>query len=317
VVFGPDGALYFSEPSLSRVRRVGPDGVIRTFAGSSNAQNAGDGGFATLAAVSSPFGLAFGKDGSLYIAQAPTSVDFPLFRIRRVATSGVITSAVGTGVWIGNSNAGDGRAMVGRPSGADRAGAGDHRRCRRQPAARGQWAHSQGDGVPAGVWGGADGDCIGDGSELYVFSAAGRLLVTLNAATRDTIYRFSYNNNRQLASITNANGLITTVERNSAGAVTALVGPNGQRTNVTLDANGHIASVVGPDNGLVGFTLDTNGMLARVVSPLGDTLMHYQYDSSGRVVGMINELGGATGFASAGGRRGSYPILVVPRFRCG
>src|SRR6266700_2280599 len=125
LAFGPDGSLYFSEPSLSRVRRVGPNGIIRTFAGSSQTQNMGDGGPATLAAVRGASGLAVGPDGSVYITalQSGALAD-PTFRIRRVASSGIITTVVGTGAFIGNSNqrgwAGDGgpaaAAQVGQVS---------------------------------------------------------------------------------------------------------------------------------------------------------------------------------------------------------
>src|SRR5256886_5404104 len=193
LAFGPDGALYFSDVSVNRVRRVGPDGIIRTFAGSSNAQNAGDGGLATLASVPNPFGVAFGKDGSPYIAQAPTSVDFPLFRIRRVATTGIITTAVGTGVWIGNSNA-PGWAGDGGPAPAARIGQvrviavgadgdlllADNGRIRKVT------------GFLPGFGVGQTVVASQDGRQLYVFSPNGRHLFTLNQLTGDTLYRFGY-----------------------------------------------------------------------------------------------------------------------------
>jgi PKD repeat protein len=91
---GPDGSLYISDSSNSRVRRVGPDGVITTFAGTGTFGSGGDGGPAIKASLGSPTGLALGSDGSLYIAD---SAEEP--RVRRVGPNGVITTFAGTGTF--------------------------------------------------------------------------------------------------------------------------------------------------------------------------------------------------------------------------
>jgi uncharacterized protein (TIGR03437 family) len=81
----PAGNLYISEFDGHRVRRVAPDGTIRTVAGTGIAGNGGDGGPATAAQLAFPAGLALDAAGSLYI------VDTVNVRIRKVR-AGIITT---------------------------------------------------------------------------------------------------------------------------------------------------------------------------------------------------------------------------------
>ncbi len=71
IAVGPDGSLYISEGPLFRVRRVGPDGIINTIAGTGRCCTfpLGDGGPPTQAQLNDPRGVAVGPDGSLFIAQ--------------------------------------------------------------------------------------------------------------------------------------------------------------------------------------------------------------------------------------------------------
>jgi streptogramin lyase len=90
VAIGPDGSLYIADGN-NRIRRVGPDGVITTVAGNGTIGFSGDGGPATQAELGTPFGVAVGPDGLLYIA------DFRNHRIRRVGADGIITTVAGDG----------------------------------------------------------------------------------------------------------------------------------------------------------------------------------------------------------------------------
>ena len=91
VAVGADGSVYLSSSGQSRVRRVTPDGIIATVAGNGTPGSAGDGGPATQAQLQMPRGLAFGPDGSLYIAEQAGN------RVRRVRPDGTITPVAGTG----------------------------------------------------------------------------------------------------------------------------------------------------------------------------------------------------------------------------
>jgi len=91
VAIGPDGSFYIAD-NEDCVRRVTPDGIIRTFAGQClNNGFSGDGGPATAAQLHGPEDLAFGPDGSLYIADTNNQ------RIRRVFPDGIIQTVAGSG----------------------------------------------------------------------------------------------------------------------------------------------------------------------------------------------------------------------------
>jgi hypothetical protein len=102
IVVAPNGDLYFSEYGGHRIRRIdGVTGIISTAAGTGvNSGPLGDGGPATLAALSSPTNLVFDRNGDLLIA------DGSHWRLRRVnMATGIINTVAGTGA-IGS--AGDG-----------------------------------------------------------------------------------------------------------------------------------------------------------------------------------------------------------------
>jgi sugar lactone lactonase YvrE len=88
LAFGPDGGLYIADTENRRIRRVGVDGIINTVAGNGDWGFNGDGGLATEASLNYPHSIAFGPDGSLYIADSDN-------RIRRVDVDGIINTVVG------------------------------------------------------------------------------------------------------------------------------------------------------------------------------------------------------------------------------
>ena len=82
-----DGGFLIAEMYGGRVRRVGPDGVISTLAGSGKGdifESSGDGGPAVAAQLSLPQHLAFLPDGSLLIGENKA--------VRRVAADGTIST---------------------------------------------------------------------------------------------------------------------------------------------------------------------------------------------------------------------------------
>lgn len=92
VIVDPSGNLYFSDSSNQRIRRVGAEGTITTIAGNGLDGFSGDGNFAINAAMSFPLGLARDQSGNIYFADANNN------RIRRIATSGIISTVAGDGI---------------------------------------------------------------------------------------------------------------------------------------------------------------------------------------------------------------------------
>ena len=88
----PDGGFLILDTNNYRVRRVFPDGTIRTVAGTGVRGYSGDGGAATAARISAPRGFALTGDGGYLLADSDNH------RIRRVSAEGIITTVAGTGV---------------------------------------------------------------------------------------------------------------------------------------------------------------------------------------------------------------------------
>lgn len=84
------GRLLYSEPARNIVRRIDTDGFIRTMAGTGAAGFSGDSAAATAATLYAPQGLASDGGGNLYIGDGSNC------RIRKVDTSGIITTVLGT-----------------------------------------------------------------------------------------------------------------------------------------------------------------------------------------------------------------------------
>ena len=85
------GNLYVAEGRSHRVRRIDTDGTVTTFAGTGIPGYSGDGGPASRARLAYPAGIAVGPAGDVYIADSWNH------RVRRVVSSGVISTVAGTG----------------------------------------------------------------------------------------------------------------------------------------------------------------------------------------------------------------------------
>lgn len=93
VVVDGSGKLYIADTQNNRVRSVSISGIISTVAGNGTINYGGDGGLATAASLSNPFGLAIDGSGNLYIADQQNQ------RIRKVSTPGSITTVAGNGTY--------------------------------------------------------------------------------------------------------------------------------------------------------------------------------------------------------------------------
>jgi DNA-binding CsgD family transcriptional regulator/sugar lactone lactonase YvrE len=85
------GNVYIADTLNHRVRRVGTDGMITTFAGTGQAGYAGDGKPGPVAELNLPTGLTIGFGDTLFIADTGNNV------VRQIALDGAIHTVAGTG----------------------------------------------------------------------------------------------------------------------------------------------------------------------------------------------------------------------------
>ena len=92
------GNLYIADPYYTtyhghhRIRKVDPNGIITTVAGTGERGFSGDGGLAVEAGFEDPADVILDSSGNLYIA------DYFDNRIRMVDPTGIINTVAGTGI---------------------------------------------------------------------------------------------------------------------------------------------------------------------------------------------------------------------------
>lgn len=97
------GNIYVSDWGNQRIRRINPEGIITTVAGTGQPGFSGDGGSAMKARLNEPYGIAIDNSGNIYIADSENH------RVRKISRDGVINTIAGTGV---PGFSGDGRMAV-------------------------------------------------------------------------------------------------------------------------------------------------------------------------------------------------------------
>ncbi len=105
-IFDNSGNLYIADTGNNVVRKITPTGTISLFAGTGSANHTGDNGRAMLAAINAPRDVAIDSLGNIYILEAGTN------DIRRVDTTGVITTCAGVPSTTANPTSGDGGAAT-------------------------------------------------------------------------------------------------------------------------------------------------------------------------------------------------------------
>ena len=86
-----DGNVYIADTHNYRIRRVDPEGIITTFAGTGERGFSGDGGPAVEARLNDPWDVTLDGDGNFYIADSYNH------RVRGIDPAGTITTFAGNG----------------------------------------------------------------------------------------------------------------------------------------------------------------------------------------------------------------------------
>ena len=104
------GNLYISDDYENRIRKVSSTGVISTYAGTGNCGYNGDNIASSKAMLCLPSGLVLDATGNLIVADGGN------FRIRKISTTGKITTIAGNGVYGYSGDGGSAtKASIGQP----------------------------------------------------------------------------------------------------------------------------------------------------------------------------------------------------------
>jgi len=216
VVVDPAGNVCASDGDNNLVVRISPSGVLTVVAGNGMAGFSGDGSPATSASLDHPGGVAMDAAGNLYIADS--------YRIRKVSSSGIISTVAGNGM---PGSSGDGgpatSASLNSPAAVAVDAAGNlyvadtlNNRVRKVGPS----------GIISTVAGNGTQGFSGDGGPATSASLANPWGVALDAA--GNLYIADYRNNRIRK--VSPTGIITTV----AGGGTAYPGDGGPATSASL-----------------------------------------------------------------------------------
>ena len=233
VLLDTSGNIYISEYFGNRIRKINTSGIISTVAGTGTGTYGGDGGPATAAQLNRPSGMGMDAAGNLYVA------DFDNNRVRKINTSGVISTIAGTGTsgYSGDGGAGT-SANLALPFRVAVDGPGNvyiadflNSRVRKVNTS----------GVITTVAGTGTNGFSGDGGPAIAADITYAFGVSLDAS--NNLYISDYNNNRIRK--VDGSGIITTVAGSGTGGFSGDGGPAtaAQLSNpvdVTFDGSGNM-----------------------------------------------------------------------------
>ncbi len=220
--------------------------------------------------------------GNIYIAGLYSN------RIRKVDTSGIITTIAGTG---SHSYGGDGgpptQAMLFYPSGVAVDNVGNtyiadsyNHRIRKISFPSIFWS-----AMTPGDIGFAEDNGLG-----HILFSAGLHKKTIDLATGETLYDFGYDQDNNLISITDQFNNQITIARDS-GVPTSITSPDGLTTTLTVDTNNHLTRITYPGGSYYDFEYTSDGLMTAKIEPEVNRFDHL-FDSTGRLTDAIDQEGG-------------------------
>jgi len=278
VAVGFDGSIYTVDLFPGAVRKIGPDGVIRTVA-------------AITGLTHGDRHIAIGFDGAIFVSVCCPGNVASIHRINPDGTTAVVAGGVQITIdirfigpngdggratqsdllnGVGLAMAPDGTLYVSGRIPQTIFGAGAHRVRRIRPA------------FPTfGV--GEIPVAVENGTEVLIFDSAGRHLRTHEALTGAVRHQFAYDAAGRLLRMTDVAGNVTSVERDGGGAPLGIVAPGGQRTALTVDGGGFLNTVTNPAGETTMLAYSAGGLLTTLTRP-GGGVTRFAYDTLGRLV---------------------------------
>ena len=212
------GNVYIADQGNQRIRKVdAATGVITTVAGNGTPGFSGDGGAAVDASLHNPTAVAVDSAGNLFIVSAGDlgGVDVVNHRVRKVDTTGMITTFAGDGI---SGFSGDGGAAVDARLADPRGVAVD--------SAGNVYIADQSNGRIRRV----------DAATLKITTVAGNGSSALTAVAVDSVRNLLYIadlSNRRVRKVSTGGGAITTAAGNGSGGFS---GDGGLATSASLDS---------------------------------------------------------------------------------
>lgn len=321
---GPDGALYLGDSLNHRLRRIGPEGMITTIAGTGLAESSGNGGPAQLAAFNYIGGIEVGVNGELYVTDNVAN------NLRIITPDGIVNAFAGTG---GQGSSGDGGlatlATFKDLWGITKLPVGDilitvNNKIRRidlngiiSTFAGNGASGSLIDGVPPAAAQLAIPQKISvlpDESILFVDNSQAKIrrIRTVNpsfspdqilVASEDAseLYVFAPDGRHQQTIDTHTNTPRYTFEYGAAdaeaiaGRLTKIIDGNGNITTISYDSNGAPTAITAPFGQVTQLTVDANGYLASITDPASDA-HYFTYSEDGLMQSMTDPRGNTSNF---------------------
>lgn len=322
VALDTEGNLYISEGMADRVRRVSPDGIISTVAGTGERGFSGDGGPATSAQLGSPSDVEVDSAGNLFI------VDRGNRCIRRVDPDGIINTVAGSCGREGFS--GDGgpahAALLNHPTAValDSIGnlyiadLGNDRIRKVTPdgiintlAGTGQWGFSGDGGPPSAARTGAPvGVAVGPSGGLYLTAMDSNSVRRISMAFRSgygedgtlvpssdgsRTYHFG-EAGRHLRTLDAATATVLySFDYSEEGLLSTVTDGDGNVTTFERNTSGQATAIIAPDGQRTELTVDSNGHLTAAENS-AENRWSMQYTDDGLLTRFENPNGHANAF---------------------
>lgn len=296
------GNLYIADTSNYCIRKVDPSGIITTVAGAGSYGFSGDGGPATNARLAYPYRVSVDSKGNLYLS------DYLNNRVRRVDTSGIITTVAGNGDY---SYRGDGgpptEAGLAYPVGVALDASGNlYIGDRSNQRIRKVTPYFS----PTGIT--ANGDIIFTESIGlgHLLTGAGHHKKTIDLETGASLYEFAYDQRNNLISISDRSGNRTLINRDGGGIPTSITSPDGITTTLTIDSKNHLTQINYPDGNSYGFEYTPDGLMTAKIEPKGNRFEPI-FDSIGRLTDVTDQEGGHWKYSRAVNESGDISTEVL------